>query len=222
MSISLRTSASAFSTTLTMPTHATGDLVLGFGTRDNNATAPTLPPGWDILLSTGSGTGAVLIAYKYAQSNAETFGTWANASHVAVTCWYGSANTIVWPWLLSTNSATSGTMSWLAQPTGTFRTGTEDNAFIAWGHNRSSTNNLAQTLGALVNTLTEGDGVNYQVCLKHQLGRTTAWASTSLGLATSVFFRNAMICVTEQTVYGISGGSSGLFLPIGFTGGMNE
>jgi hypothetical protein len=221
VTIALRSNQQAVSDTLTMPTHSTGDLILGIATRDNSTTAPTRPSGWTALFTIGSGTGAVMVAYKYAQSNAETFGTWTNASHVSATVWYGSSNTIVWPWLLSTQTATSGTMSWLAQQTGSFRTGSEDNALVAWGHNRSSTNNLAQTLGALTNLFEQGDGTNYQVCVKYQLARTTAWASTSLTL-TSVFYRTAMLCLTEQTGYGFTGGSSGaMFFRPGMSGGMD-
>jgi hypothetical protein len=222
MTIALRSQQTAFSNTLTMPTHSTGDLLLAFATRDNNATPPTLPTGWDALFSIGSGTGAVLMGYKYAQSNSETFGTWTNATHVAAFAWYGAANTIVWPWLLSTNTATSGTMTWLAQTTGTFRTGSEDNVLVAWGHNRSITNNLAQTLGALTNTFIDSDGASYQVGVKHQLARTTAWTSTSLAMATSVFYRTAMLCLTEQTGYGFTGGSSGGFRQVNIRGGADQ
>jgi hypothetical protein len=221
MTIALRSDQHNTGNTLTMPTHATGDLLLAFATRDNSTVAPTLPTGWTALFSIGSGTGAVLIAYKYAQSNAETFGTWTNASHVAVTVWYGAANTIVWPWLLSTNTATSGTMTWLAQTTGTFRTSSEDNVLVAWGHNRSSTNNLALTLGALTNLFAEGDGSTYQVCVKYQLARTTAWSATSLGLAASVFYRTAMLCLTEQAVYGSTGGG-GSVRQVNIRGGADQ
>lgn len=222
MTIALRSNQQAVSDTLTMPTHSTGDLILGIATRDNSTTAPTRPSGWTALFTIGSGTGSVTVGYKYAQSNAETFGTWTNASHVSATVWYGASNTIVWPWLLSTNTATSGTMSWTAQAAGTFRTSSEDNVLIAWGHNRSSTNNLGLTLGALTNLFEQGDGANYQVCVKYQLARTTVWSATSLGLAAAVFYRTAMLCLTEQTGYGFTGGSSGgLILPSGFNGGFN-
>ncbi len=221
MTIALRSNQQALSNTLTMPTHSTGDLILGIATRDNNATAPTRPTGWITLFTIGSGTGSVTVGYKYAQSNAETFDTWTNASHVSATVWYGSANTIVGPWFISTQTATSGTMSWNAQASGTFRTSSEDNVLVAWGYNRSSTNNLGLTLGALTNLFAEGDGANYQVCVKYQLARTTAWSATSLGLAASVFYRTAMLCLTEQTGYGFTGGSSGgVLIPRGMTGGI--
>ena len=221
MSISLVSNAQALSDTLTMPTHATGDLILGIGTNDNAATVPTKPAGWTSLWAIGATTSAIAVYYKYAQSNAETFGTWTNADHVSATIWRGSANTIVWPWLISTNTATSFNMNWLAQTAGTFRTDSEDEVLFAYGHNRSSTNNLGQTLGALTNLFTGGDGTNYQVCAKYQLARTSIWANTTLALAASVVFRTVMLGLTEQTGYGFSGGGGGLILPSGFNGGFN-
>ena len=208
MSISLVSNQQALSDTLAMPTHSTGDLILGIGTNDNAATVPTKPAGWTALLSIGAGTSAIGVYYKYAQSNAENFGTWTNSDHVSVTVWRGSANTIVWPWLISANTGTSVNMNWLAQTAGTFRTDSEDNVLFAYGHIRSSTNNLGQTLGALTNLFAGGDGTNYQVCAKYQLARTSIWANTTLTMAASVVFRTVMLGFTQQTGYGFSGGSA--------------
>ena len=206
MSISLISNAQALSDTLTMPTHATGDLIMGIATNDNAATIPTRPSDWTSLWAIGATTSAIAVYYKYAQSNAESFGTWTNADHVSVTVWRGSANTIVWPWYVQTSTGTSVTMAWPAQVAGTFRTSSEDNVLLAYGHNRSSTNNLGQTLGALTNLFEQGDGTNYQVCAKYQLARSTIWAATNLTMATSVVYRTVMLCLTEQTGYGFSGG----------------
>jgi hypothetical protein len=222
MSITLRSNAQALSDTLTMPTHSPGDLVIGIGTNDNAATIPTRPTGWTSLWAIGAGTSAIAAYYKYAQSTAETFGNWTNADHVSVTCWYGSPNTIVWPWFVQTGTGTSVTMAWPAQPAGTFRTASEDNVLLAYGHNRSTTNNLGQTLGAMTNLFTEGDGVNYQVAAKYQLARTTIWAATNLTMVTSVIYRTLLLCLTEQTGYGFSGGGGGgLILPRTFEGGYS-
>lgn len=203
-----------------MPTHATGDLLLVCTTNDNATTTPTLPTGYINLWALGSGTGAMTVGYKYAQSNAETTGTWTNADHVSVTVWRGSANTIVWPWQISTNTATTTNMSWAAQGAGLFRTSSEDNVLFAYGHNRSSTNNMAQTLGALTNLFEQGDGTNFQCAGKYQLARTTAWTGTSLTMATSVFWRTVMIGLTEQTGYGFTVGGAIFFRP-GMSGGMD-
>lgn len=131
MSISLVSNAQALSDTLTMPTHATGDLIMGIATNDNAATIPTKPSDWTSLWAIGATTSAIAVYYKYAQSNAEAFGTWTNADHVSVTVWRGSANTIVWPWYVQTSTGTSVTMAWAAQVAGTFRTASQDNVLLA-------------------------------------------------------------------------------------------
>ena len=206
MSISLVSNAQAAADTVAMPTHATGDLILVCTTNDNAATSPTLPTGYINLWALGSGTGAMTVGYKYAQSNAETTGTWTNSDQTSVTVWRGSANTIVWPWFISANTGTSTNMLWTAQSGGTFRTSSEDNVLFAYGHNRSTTNNLAQTLGALTNLFEQGDGANFQSAGKYQLSRTTVWSGTTLTMATSAFWRTVMLCLTEQTGYGFTGG----------------
>lgn len=207
MSISLVSSIQALNNTLTPGTHAAGDLFLACTANDNSVTIPTLPSGWVNLGSVGNSLIGLRFAYKYAQSSSEAFGTFTNADHVSLTVWRGSANTIVMPWHVSTNGATSTAMNWPVQVSGSYRDSVEDTVLVAYGHNRSSTNNLAQTLGALTNLFEQGDGTNYQVCLKYQLARTTAFASTTLTMATSSAWRTYMFSLNEQTVYGISGGA---------------
>jgi hypothetical protein len=209
MSISLVSNAQELNNTITtMPTHRVGNLLLACTARDGSTIPPTMPPGWINLGGVGNNNIALNFGYKYAQSISESFGTWTNADHVSLTVWEGSTNTIVFPWYLSTNGGSTVSMNWSAQPLGTFRTSSEDNVLFAYGHNRSATNNLGQTLGALTNLFEEGNGTTYQVCAKYQLGRTTAWASTTLTMAVAVAWRTFMFCLTEQTVYGIGGGSA--------------
>ena len=214
MAITLVSNAQALSNTLVIPTHSVGNLILGLATNDNSSVIPTKPAGWTLLWTLGATTSSIAAYYKYAQSTTETFGTWTNADHVSVTVWSGSPNTIVWPWLISQTTGVSANMNWPAQVLNSFRTDSEDNALVAYGHNRSATNNLGQTLGALTNLFTEGDGVNYQVCKKYQVGRTATWANTILTMATSVTFRTVMFGLTEQTGYGFSGGGGGVTDPL--------
>jgi hypothetical protein len=202
MSIALVSNAQEFNNTITtMPTHRVGNLLFISAANDGSTTAPTLPTGWINVSNVGNNNIGLTFGYKYAQSTSETAGTWPNADHVSITVWEGSANTIVFPWLISTTGGTTTAMSWAAQTAGTFRTNSEDNVLFAYGHIRSATNNLGQTLGALTNLFTQGDGVNYQVCGKYQLRRTTAWAATALTMAAAVAWRTYMFCFTEQTVY---------------------
>lgn len=74
---------SAAANTLTMPDHETGDLFLGFAFNRTNTTIPTGVSGWK-WGSEASTSCAYLVACKVAASNSETFGTWTNATDVAV------------------------------------------------------------------------------------------------------------------------------------------
>lgn len=219
MTITRRSNAEAASNTVSMPTHQAGDLLLVFAWNDNSATAPTVPAGWVTRYNVGASGGTIVCAYKIAQSSSESTGTWTNADHVSVTVWYGGANSTIVPEFISGGSGTSVTINWGAQTAGTNLVNAEDRALVAWGVNRNTTNNLAQTLGALTDLFVQGDGVNFQVAVKTQTGRTAIWASTSITVATSAFWRTLMVGLTEQTAYGVTGGGN-VILPSGFNGGF--
>lgn len=222
MSISLVDHATEFADSLTaQPTHATGDLFVCNAYRDAVSGAPTKPSGWVTLYTVAASTGSYMVAYKYAQSSGDTFGTWTNASHLTATVWRGAANTIVFPSYTSANSTTNTAMNWAAQPAGSFTTDAEDVALFAYGVNRNTTNNLAQTLGALTSLFDEGNGSTFQACGKYQLARSTIWASTSITIATSSLWRTLMLSLIEQTVYGIGGGSSAARM-VNINGGADQ
>ena len=222
MSISLVDHATELSDSLTaQPTHATGDLMLCHAYRDGATGAPIKPSGWVTLYTVAASTGSYMVAYKYAQSNADTFGTWTNASHLTATVWRGAANTIVFPNDKIIAGTVFTTMNWGAQTAGTLAENAEDIALFAYGVNRNTTNNLAQTLGALTNLFDEGNGSTFQACAKYQLARSTIWASTSITLATSSLYRTVMLILVEQSVYGIGGGSSAARM-VNINGGADQ
>lgn len=74
-------SAAAPATSLTLPAHKTGDLLVMFAYRSGSTSAPTIPSGWTTW---GAGAGANLNAsaggYKVATSDAETSGEWTAAT----------------------------------------------------------------------------------------------------------------------------------------------
>lgn len=90
------------SETLTMPTHASGDLIVGFAFRDgNNTPYPAVPSGenWSALdQGGGTGFGGISIAttsfYKIATSSAENFGTATDATGVQVVVYRSSTGSI--------------------------------------------------------------------------------------------------------------------------------
>lgn len=78
-------SAATEGTTISMPTHQTGDLLVMVAGRDDSTTAPSVPGGWSQPSSpTNTGTStAMTVAYKFAASSSETSGTWTNAGALA-------------------------------------------------------------------------------------------------------------------------------------------
>lgn len=85
MTISFVGANSASATTVTVPTHQAGDLLLIYALRDQSGTAPSLPAGWTSLATNNSANDlAVRVGYKIAASSSETSGIWTNANKVAI------------------------------------------------------------------------------------------------------------------------------------------
>lgn len=66
-------------TTFTIPPHDIGDIILV--SQCASGRLSSVPSGWTLLTkneSSGTGAGYCLTAYKFAQSNSESSGTWAN------------------------------------------------------------------------------------------------------------------------------------------------
>ncbi|HEU4715939.1 MAG TPA: hypothetical protein VFS14_03865, partial [Candidatus Saccharimonadales bacterium] len=124
MAVSYVSSASAAAATVAMPTHQLGDLIIAFAYRDGNTTAPSLPAGWTNINNSGANTNSARLAYKFALSNAETTGTWTNATGIVVQVYRGtggvgasavggaSSGTITYPALTLQNTDNT---SWVAR-----------------------------------------------------------------------------------------------------------
>jgi len=205
----------------TMPTHSAGNLLLCFAYNDGASTAVTLPSGWiDRYFAALGGAGHIRVGYKYAQSASETSGTWTNADLLFMLSIAGGANTLVYPNYVSTNTGTSATINFAAQVAGTFQNDADDQALVSWAASRNSGNTLAAP-GALTIEQSATDSANFvsQVCF--QASRTTAWAATTITVANSALYRSIMLSLVESPVYGISGGSGGIFFRPGMSGGLD-
>lgn len=79
----------AESDTITIPTHAKGDLIVIVAARGDSGALATIPAGWLVAnaRSLNSPTKSCLLAYKIATSSAETSGTWTNAQLLACGVW---------------------------------------------------------------------------------------------------------------------------------------
>lgn len=78
-------------TSCTLPAHQANDLIIGYGYRSGSTTPPTVPAGWTTLHNaTGANTNSDAVACKYAATNAETSGTWTNATAFIIEIYRGT------------------------------------------------------------------------------------------------------------------------------------
>jgi len=97
MTISYVGSAAAEATSVTLPAHQAGDLIVFFAWNGGSSTVPTVPSGWSILFYGTRSSGAnraYSLGFKQAASSAETSGTWTNAALVGVAVYRHSTNVI--------------------------------------------------------------------------------------------------------------------------------
>ena len=220
MTISIVGSATNLGNTITMPTHAAGDLLVLFAYNDGASTAVTLPTGWVERYGVAvGGAGYIRIGYKYAASAAETSGTWTNADHIFALSMRGGSNTLLFPNFVSTNTGTSATINYAAQTASTFQTNADDQALLSWVASRNSSNTLTAPSG-LTEERAATDGANFVAQMCRQLARTTIWASTNVTVTNSALYRTVMLSVVESPVYGATGGGSMFFRP-GMNGGLD-
>ena len=82
-SLSYVAKAEAVGTTVTIPAHQVGDLLVIFAFR-NAATAPSLPAGWTNACNDSGGSTSARVGYTIADTTSETSGTWTNATALLV------------------------------------------------------------------------------------------------------------------------------------------
>ena len=160
MAISRISSATANTNTVTLGTHAKGDLLMIFGYRDASATAPTLPSGWYNLMATPTSVPSIVIGWKIAASSSESSGTWTNANALHSIVYRAGTGDIVIPTILQTSIATTTTPTFGAPSvTGTFPTNIDDYWIVGMMGMRNSSNNLQSatwTGRSIVTSFTDG------------------------------------------------------------------
>lgn len=96
------------STTVTMPAHQAGDLLIACVFRDGGTVTP--PAGWTLLLTNGQSSFQGSIYWKIAASSSEVSGTWTNATDLAIGV-YRNANNANPFGGTSTATGSSGTLA---------------------------------------------------------------------------------------------------------------
>lgn len=220
MAISRISSASNNGTTITLGTHAKGDTILYFAYNNGTGGSPTLPAS---VIGLHSSASRVRIGYYIADSDSVSVGTsgWTNATNVTAVVYRGGSSSIVVPTSLSFNSNTSTTITYLAQPANTFKDQALDLWLLGYLANRVSTNNLGSNSPTGMSNVRAQTDTGYEVAVYDtNATRTTAWASTSVTLATSAAYYSYVFELQEVETR-ITGGG-GIFFRPGMSGGMSE
>jgi hypothetical protein len=81
--------ATANATTLTMPEHATDDILIGVAYQWGSNTDITVPAGWTSIANVDGSFHNFRVAYKVAASASETSGTWTGANELLIASYRG-------------------------------------------------------------------------------------------------------------------------------------
>lgn len=103
------------STSVTIPSHVAGDLIIAFAYRDGSFTPPSLPSGqnWTNLFSnSGASTNSHRIAVKIARDSSEVSGTFTNATDMLIVVVNSSLNSTIGYKLGALGSGVSTTLSY--------------------------------------------------------------------------------------------------------------
>lgn len=95
MTVSFVGAASAEATSVTLPAHQRGDLLVVFAWNGASTTIPSVPTGWRIAYAFANTTGASragVVAYKNAASASEASGTWTSAELLGCAVYRDDAN----------------------------------------------------------------------------------------------------------------------------------
>jgi len=219
MAISLFSSASAQATTITIPSHQAGDLIVIFGGR-NNTTPPTIPSGWVQLASTGASNASSVAVFRIAKSSSETSGTFTNASVLHVVVLRASSGILVASTALSGQTNTSQTINYAALAN--YRSGVLDNCYVAHSFQLNSANSLETPPALMSNVLVESISGSWKSAVHQSTSsQLSNWASTNVGpLASSAFYISRVLQLLEIDGPAYSSGG-GLMLARAMDGGYS-
>lgn len=218
MAISRIGSASAQTTTITIPgSYAAGDLIVVAAAR-NNVTAPTVPAGWVTLNSQTTSGLSVVCGFKFAQSSSESSGTWANTSTIHCATYRGSLGFVVPSTAIAATGTSSATINYAALAN--YRTGLEDNWYFGFAAQNNSTNSLETAPSGMANLSVESFTSFKSAAHDTNATQASNWASTNVVLSTVAVYRSFVIQLFEVAAPALGGG--GGFRPVNIRGGADQ
>ncbi len=214
MAISRVGSGSTQATTITIPSHQPGDMIVISANR-NSSTLPTVPAGW-VAYSVSSGIAATVVGWKIATSSSETSGTWTNASSLHVAVYRGNAGILSISSAMSVGSGSAANVPYNALANGlVYRPGVLDNWYIGAAIQLNSTNSLETAPSGFTNVSFESSaGVFKSVYHDTAASQLSNWVSASTTNVTAAAWSSRVIQLFEFNATAFGGGGGGSYSPI--------
>lgn len=221
MAISRVGSGSAQATTITIPSHQAGDLIVISANRNNN-TAPTVPSGWVIANNTGQNNTSTSLAWKLAKTSSETSGTWTNASAMHVAVYRADTGILAVSPALGAAAVSGTTVPYNGVTSGiVYRTGLLDNWYFATAIQLSSTNSLETAPTGMSNINVESSaGLWKSVIHDTNASQLSNWANANVTVASIANGLTRLIQIFEFD--GPDFGGGGGFRPVNIRGGADQ
>jgi hypothetical protein len=173
-------SATASGTTVAIPSHQAGDLILVFAFRGSSTTAPSVPVGYlpiNIESESTAVTCSGVLGYRIADGASDTSGTWTNASVLISAVYRPSSGNTIRIGQSAVNKSTTDTINYPAlSPLGDSASGN------SWVIGAVGASNLTQTLTTAftgMTNVTSVAGASYQAALFDTNAGVTSWPSTN-------------------------------------------
>jgi len=148
MSISLVGTQTASATTVTIPSHQAGDLILIWAERNSSGTAPSLPAGFTNVLTVAQGSNvSARLGYRIANGSTDTSGTWTNAAEITCHVYRPSAGNVL---RIGQSASSSSTTTTVTYPALTLA----DSGGNSWIAGFAAANNITQTLSTAPSGMT--------------------------------------------------------------------
>ena len=226
MTISRISSATSNGTTVTLGTHAKGDLIVYVAANDA-ATLPTLPSGVSFLVSRSDSGASVRIGYYIADSSNESVGTsgWTNADNVTAIVYRAASGSIIQPRFVSQAAAgSSATLNFAAQNSVTgvnsFPSQVADLWHVGIAFQINTTNDLdGRPPAGMANVIGSVTSTAELAVHDTNATATAAWPSTNVTVPTAARYQSFVLELLEIETKIAAGGG---FRPVNIRGGADQ
>lgn len=224
MAISRISSATNNGTTITLGTHAKGDLILFFAWNNANATLPALPASViEIHNAAGTAVWGRRTGFVVARSSSESIGTsgWTNASNVTAIVYRAGSGLVLVPSHISSNASSSSvtTHNYAAQALNTYRTNNSDLWLVGFHGNKNASNSLSTLAPTGMTNVVNSIGTGFETAVHDtNASRTTAWLSTNVTVANATTYSTHIVELFELDPQLSASG----FRPVNIRGGADQ